>query len=83
MHRQGRNRRQVLLPDKGMGAGTTTFRAVLKMGHARDARLLAMRNPRQVSLPDKSIPHPRTTFTASRRASTVRKMMGDAPACGS
>ena len=25
MHRQGRNRRQVLLPDKGMGVGTTTF----------------------------------------------------------
>jgi hypothetical protein len=38
MRRQGRNRRQVLLPDKGMGAGTTTFRAVLKMGHARDTR---------------------------------------------
>jgi hypothetical protein len=36
MHRQGRNRRQVPLPDKGMGVGTTTFRAGLKMGHARD-----------------------------------------------
>ena len=28
MRRQGRNRRQVLLPDKGMGAGTTTFMSV-------------------------------------------------------
>jgi hypothetical protein len=27
---------QVMLLSKGMGVGTTTFRAVLKMGHARD-----------------------------------------------
>jgi hypothetical protein len=30
MRRQGRNRRQVLLPDKGMGVGTTTFMARAK-----------------------------------------------------
>jgi len=31
MRRQGRNRRQVPLPDKSIGVGTTTFRAALEM----------------------------------------------------
>jgi hypothetical protein len=54
MRRQGKNRRQVLLPDKGMGAGTTTFIAVQKnllcgtradndFDAPRHARLLATR----------------------------------------
>jgi hypothetical protein len=30
MRRQGRNRRQVPLPDKGMGVGTTTFMALCR-----------------------------------------------------
>jgi hypothetical protein len=38
MHRQGRNRRQVLLPDKGMGAGTTTFMSVLEKATRYDTR---------------------------------------------
>jgi hypothetical protein len=40
MRRQGRNRRQEPLPDKGMGVGTTTFRAVLKMRRAATRALV-------------------------------------------
>jgi hypothetical protein len=37
----------------------------------------------RVSLPDKGMGRAVTTFLALRRASTVRNMMSDAPACGS
>ena len=75
MHRQGRNRRQVPLPDKGMGVGTTTFTTAWDCSRA-DACGSASRglHVRRAKSGDASI-HP----ISARESRALRKLLREAP----